>query len=125
MTAFALPSAAAAAMTSSSLPGTWSVGETRNCASGPAWVFLADDYYVKVHMPDKRAVRDWRWRDEGTSIAYMHSYMRFSDSLTANNMKCLTIVERTADKLVRRNYRGGARVSPLSSRHLKSPAGRR
>jgi len=35
------------------MPGVWSLGETRNCETGPAWVFLADGYYVEVQLPDR------------------------------------------------------------------------
>lgn len=38
--------------TLSAMPGVWSLGETRNCQAGPAWVFLAEGYYAEVKLPD-------------------------------------------------------------------------
>lgn len=35
------------------MAGIWSLGDTKDCASGPAWVFLTDGYYAEVQLPDK------------------------------------------------------------------------
>lgn len=116
------PSAAGAGPTA--LPGIWSLGETKNCSAGPAWVFLADGYYAEVKLPDGGPFATGLWRDEGGAIAYTHSHMPFPDMLTANELRRLTVVERSADKLATRNYRGVARVfhrCPAGS--LKTPAG--
>jgi len=105
-------------------PGIWSLGETRNCEAGPAWVFLADGNYVEVALPDRGPSATGLWRDEGNAIAYTHSHLPFPDMLTPNEPKRLTIEQRTADKLVTRNFRGVARVfhrCPVSA--LKTPAG--
>ena len=111
---------AAAALTAASPPsepapasdiiGLWSLGETRNCETGPAWAFLADGYYVEVQLPDHGPSATGLWRDEGKAIAYTHSHMPFADMLTRNEMKRLTIEQRTPDKLITRNYRGIPRV---------------
>lgn len=106
------------------LPGIWSLGEVRNCASGLAWVFLADGYYAEVTLPDGGPSATGLWKDEGAAIAYTHSHMPFSDMLQANEMKRLTVEERTPDRLATRNYRGVPRVfhrCPAGS--LKAPAG--
>lgn len=106
---FSLP-VQAAAPAPASMPGVWSLGETRNCESGPAWVFLADGYYAEVNLPNSGPSATGLWKDEGNAIAYTHSHMPYPDMLAPNPMKRLTIVERTADKLVTRNYRGVARI---------------
>lgn len=106
------------------MPGVWSLGETKNCEAGPAWVFLADGYYAEVTLPDKGPSATGLWKDEGSAIAYTHSHMPFPDMMTANEMKRLTVEERTADKLTTKNYRGVARIfhrCPAGS--LKAPAG--
>lgn len=106
------------------IAGIWSLGETRNCASGPAWVFLADGYYAEVRLPDEGPFATGLWRDEGDAIAYTHSHMPFPDMLKANELKRLTVEERTADRLVTRNYRGVPRIfhrCPAES--LKAPPG--
>jgi hypothetical protein len=106
------------------LPGVWSLGETRNCAAGPAWVFLADGYYVEVKLPDQGPFAAGIWKDEGHAIAYTHSHMPFPDMLNPNALKRLTVVARTADRLDLRNYKGVARVfhrCPADA--LKAPPG--
>lgn len=106
------------------MPGVWGLGETKNCETGPAWVFLADGYYAEVTLPDKGPSATGLWKDEGSAIAYTHSHMPFPDMMTANEMKRLTVEERTADKLTTKNYRGVARIfhrCPAGS--LKAPAG--
>jgi hypothetical protein len=108
----------------SSIAGIWSLGETRNCNSGPAWVFLADGYYAEVKLPNEGPFATGLWRDEGGAIAYTHSHMPFPDMLKANELKRLTIEARTTDRLVTRNYRGVPRVfhrCPADS--LKAPPG--
>lgn len=95
-----IAAATAAAPTPAYLPGVWSLGETRNCAAGPAWTFLADGYYAEVILPDKGPSAIGLWRDEGAAIAYTHSHMPFPDMMAANEMKRLTVVERTPDKPV-------------------------
>ena len=117
---------AAAAAATSTMPGIWSLGETRNCVSGPAWVFLADGYYAEVVLPDKGPSALGLWRDEGDAIAYTHSHMPFPDMLASNELKRLTVVSRSTDKIETRNYRGIARVfhrCPTTS--LKAPPGQR
>jgi hypothetical protein len=106
------------------MPGVWSLGETKNCVTGPAWVFLADGYYAEVTLPNRGPSATGLWKDEGNAIAYTHSHMPFPDMMAANEMKRLTVEERTPDKLTTRNYRGVARVfhrCPAGS--LKAPAG--
>lgn len=90
--------------------GVWSLGETRNCETGPAWAFLADGYYAEVTLPDKGPSATGLWKDEGAAIAYTLSHMPFADKMKENEMKRLTVEERTPDKLVTRNYRGVARI---------------
>lgn len=117
--AFAQPAPAAAGV-----EGIWSLGEQRNCETGPAWVFLADGYYAEVQLPDKGPFATGLWRDEGGAIAYTHSHMPFPDMMKANELKRLKIVERTADRLSTVNYRGVPRVfhrCPADS--LKVPPG--
>ncbi len=92
------------------MPGVWSLGETRNCAAGPAWVFLADGYYVEVTLPSNGPTAVGLWRDEGNAIAYTHSHMPFADRALPNEMRRLTVEERTPDRLTTRNYRGVARI---------------
>lgn len=107
-----------------SIVGLWSLGETRNCDSGPAWLFHADGYYVEVTLPDQGPSAVGRYVDEGGAIAYTHSHMPFSDGMAANEMRRLTVVERTADRLSTRNYRGVARIfhrCPMTA--LRAPAG--
>lgn len=104
--------------------GVWSLGESKNCEAGPAWVFLADGYYAEVTLPDKGPFATGLWKDEGGAIAYTHSHMPFPDMMKANEMKRLSVEERTPDKLMTRNYRGVARVfhrCPTDA--LKAPAG--
>lgn len=120
---FALPLSAAAPDTAY-MPGVWSLGETKNCETGPAWVFLADGYYAEVTLPSNGPSATGLWEDEGTAIAYTHSHMPFPDMLKANEMKRLTVEERTPVKLVTRNYRGVARIfhrCPVDT--LKAPPG--
>lgn len=120
--AFGLP-VQAAAPESVYMPGVWSLGETKNCESGPAWVFLADGYYAEVTLPNSGPSATGLWKDEGTAIAYTHSHMPFPDMLTPNEMKRLTVEKRVPDRLVKRNYRGVARIfhrCPVDA--LKAPA---
>lgn len=120
-----LPSAAAAQQpASASIAGVWSLGETRNCSIGPAWVFLADGYYAEVKLPNEGPFATGLWKDEGGAISYTHSHMPFPDMLKANELKRLTVEERTEDRLVTRNYRGVARIfhrCPADS--VKAPPG--
>ena len=102
--------AAVAAPPATALPGVWSLGEARNCQSGPAWVFLADGLYAEVKLPDMGPFAIGLWRDEGTAVAYTHSHMPYPDMLKANEMKRLVIDSRTADTLVTHNYRGVPRI---------------
>lgn len=107
-----------------SIAGIWSLGETRNCQSGPAWVFLADGYYAEVKLPNEGPFAIGLWKDEGRAIAYTHSHMPFPDMMAANEMKRLAVQERTPDKLVTRNNKGLPRIfhrCPAGS--LKAPAG--
>lgn len=104
------------------MPGVWSLGETRNCETGPAWVFLADGYYAEMTLPDKGPSALGLWRDEANAIAYTHSHVPFADMLKANELRRLTVVSRTADRLEARNYRGVTRIfhrCPADS--LKAP----
>lgn len=119
-----LAAAAASATPQAAMPGIWSIGETPNCSTGPAWVFLADGYYVEVKLPDGAPSATGLWRDEGKAIAYTHSHMPFSDRMTANALKRLTIVERTVDRLVMTNARGDRRAfSRCPADALKAPTG--
>jgi hypothetical protein len=93
-----------------SIIGLWSLGETRNCERGPAWLFHADGYYVEVTLPDQGPSAVGRWVDEGGAIAYTHSHVPFSDGTAPNEMRRLVVVERTADLLSTRNYRGVSRI---------------
>lgn len=105
------------------LPGVWSIGETKNCASGPAWAFLADGYYAEVTLPDKGPLAMGLWKDEASALAYTHSHMPFPDMLKVNTMSRMTIDQRTPDMLVMKNARGMKRVfhrCPAGS--LKAPA---
>ena len=95
------------------IAGVWSLGETRSCDSGPAWVFFADG-------PAAVGI----WRDEGDAIAYTHAHMPFEGHERPMRVRHLTIEERTAEKLTTRNYRGVTRTfhrCPANS--LKVPAG--
>jgi hypothetical protein len=103
-------SLATAAELKSELPGVWSLGETKNCAAGPAWVFLADGYYVEVRLPDQGPFAVGVWKDEGSAIAYTHSHMPFPDMMAVNELKRLTVVARTADRLDLKNYKGVPRM---------------
>lgn len=117
-------SPAAVEASSSQLPGIWSLGHVKNCSAGPAWVFLADGYYAEVSLPNEGSFATGLWRDEGGAIAYTHSHMPFPDMMKANELKRLTVVERTADRISTTNYRGVSRVfhrCPAGS--LKAPAG--
>lgn len=108
----------------SDLPGVWSLGETKNCAAGPAWVFLADGYYVEVKLPDQGPFAVGLWKDEGQAIAYTHSHMPFPDKLTTNEMKRLTVVARGPDRLDLKNYKGVPRVfHRCAPEALKAPPG--
>ena len=123
LVAFALP-VQAAMPEPAYMPGVWSLGETENCETGPAWVFLADGYYAEVTLPDKGPSATGLWKDEGSAIAYTHSHMPFPDMMMANEMKRLTVEERTTDKLTTRNYRGVARIfHRCPTGVLKAPAG--
>lgn len=127
--ASALAASAAASIVAESaspayMPGVWSLGETKNCEAGPAWVFLADGYYAEVTLPDKGPFATGLWKDEGKAIAYTHSHMPFLDMMSANEMKRLTVEERRPDKLTTRNYRGVVRTfhrCPAGT--LQAPAG--
>jgi hypothetical protein len=92
------------------LPGVWALGETRNCEAGPAWVFLADGYYVEVTLPNSGPSAVGLWRDEGGAIAYTHSHMPFADRNAPNELRRLIVEERAPDRLATRNYRGVARI---------------
>ncbi|WP_374614381.1 hypothetical protein [Sphingorhabdus sp.] len=106
------------------MPGVWSLGETKNCESGPAWAFLADGYYAEVTLPNKGPTAIGLWKDEGTAIAYTHSHMPFGDMMKANEMKRLTVEKRTPDKLVTKNYRGVTRIfHRCQAGALKVPSG--
>jgi len=109
--------------TGSYMPGVWSLGETRNCDTGPAWVFLADGYYVEVKLPSAGPFATGIWRDEGGAIAYTHSHMPFETMLTANVPKELLVVSREPDKLTTTTPRQTPLIfhrCPPSS--LKAPA---
>ncbi|NBW75847.1 MAG: hypothetical protein EBR34_08605 [Sphingomonadaceae bacterium] len=73
-------------------------------------MFLADGYYAEVQLPDRGPSATGLWKDEGKAIAYTHSHMPFKDMMTPNELKRLTVEERTADRLVTRNYRGVPRI---------------
>ena len=92
------------------LAGVWSIGETRSCDSGPAWVFFADGFYAEVQLPDGAPAAVGIWRDEGDAIAYTHAHMPFDGHERPMRVRHLTIEERSADRLRMRNYRDDARV---------------
>lgn len=106
------------------IPGIWSIGATRNCASGPAWVFMADGYYVETRLPDGALSATGTWREDGDKLYYTHSHTPFADMLTRNEPRAFTVVVRTADRLDLKTYRGDVRVfhrCPAGS--LKAPVG--
>ena len=52
------------------IAGVWSLGETRSCDSGPAWVFFADGYYAEVQLPDGApAAKFRRWPRRRRNLA--------------------------------------------------------
>jgi hypothetical protein len=110
-TATAQPAAAPAGQSDTvPLSGLWALGESRNCEQGPAWLFMADGYYVEVSLPNSGPTAVGLWRDEGNAIAYTHSHMPFADREKPNELKRLAIESRSPDLLVTRNYRGVARI---------------
>lgn len=122
--AAALAFPASAAPDPAFMPGVWSIGETPNCATGGAWVFLADGYYAEVKLPDGQPTALGLWRDEGGALAYTHSHLPFPDMMKINAMSRMTIEARNADKLLMRNARGVPRIfhrCPASS--LKAQPG--
>lgn len=94
----------------SDLSGIWSIGETRNCETGQAWLLMADGYYAEVMLPDGAPRAMGRWRDDGAALSYTHSHPPFADRHDVHEMKQLTIEQRTPDRLAMRNYRGTARI---------------
>ncbi|HAJ45070.1 MAG TPA: hypothetical protein DCL54_00625 [Alphaproteobacteria bacterium] len=87
-------------------------------------MFLADGYYVEVKLPDQGPFAAGVWKDEGQSIAYTHSHMPFPDMLKTNELKRLTVVARTADRLDLKNYQGVPRVfHRCPPEALKAPPG--
>ena len=107
------------------IAGVWSLGETRSCNSGTAWVFFADGYYTEVQLPDGAPSAVGIWRDEGDAIAYTHAHLPFEGHEKPMKIRHLTVEERSAEKLITRNYRNIARVfhrCPASS--LKAPEGK-
>ncbi len=88
------------------IAGVWSIGETRSCDAGPAWVFFADGYYAEVQLPDGAPSAVGIWRDESHAIAYTHAHMPFKGHEEPMKVRHLTIDERGAEKLITRNYRG-------------------
>jgi len=89
-----------------SLTGVWSIGETRSCDAGAAWVFFADGFYAEVQLPDSNPSAVGVWRDEGEMIAYTHAHMPFEGHERPMRVRHFTVEERTADSLRMRNYRG-------------------
>lgn len=107
----------------SDLPGVWSVGETKNCADGPAWVFFADGFYGEMKLPSENINAVGVWRDTPKALLYTHMHLPFTGLEKPVAMKPLTIVERTPDRIVMTNVRGQKRVfhrCPASA--LKAPA---
>lgn len=92
------------------LAGVWSLGATKNCETGPAWVFFADGYYAEVTLPSSEAHALGLWRDEGKAVAYTHTHMPFAGHEKPMEQKRLNVVERTSDRLSTTNYRGVPRV---------------
>ncbi|MBK8273322.1 MAG: hypothetical protein IPK89_10430 [Sphingomonadales bacterium] len=88
----------------------WSLGEAKNCETGPAWVFLADGYYTEVKLPDKGPFATGPWKDERDRRSPTLTAMPFPDMMKANELKRLTVEERTAGRLVTRNYQGVPRI---------------
>ena len=89
-----------------SLVGVWSIGETRSCDAGAAWVFFADGFYAEVQLPESDPSAVGVWRDEGEMIAYTHAHMPFEGHERPMRVRHFTVEERIADRLRMRNYRG-------------------
>lgn len=100
--------AQAMAQESASLTGVWSVGDTRSCDSGNAWVFLADGFYTEVKLKTGDISAAGIWRDEGDAIAYTHTHVPFKGHEKPMRVRHLTLEERTAQQLTAKNYRGEA-----------------
>ncbi len=114
-----------AAQQSDSIVGVWSLGETRSCDSGTAWVFFADGFYAEVQLPDGSPSAVGIWRDEGEAIAYTHAHMPFEGHVRPMRVRHLTVEERTSEQLRLRNYRGVERLfHRCPSDSLKAPEGR-
>ncbi|WP_298336107.1 hypothetical protein [uncultured Erythrobacter sp.] len=125
MTISIAPVSAQEQTTPAPIAGVWSIGETRSCDSGPAWVFFADGFYAEVQLPDGAPAAVGVWRDEGDAIAYTHAHMPFEGHERPMRIRHLTIEERSAERLTMRNFRGDARVfhrCPASS--VQKPNGR-
>lgn len=98
------------ASAASDMPGVWSLGETRNCEAGPAWVFLADGFYAEVTLPASEPHALGIWRDEGTAIAYTHTHVPFEGLEKQMEVKRLTVDTRSAERIATKNYRGVPRI---------------
>lgn len=88
------------------LAGIWSIGETRSCDTGNAWVFLADGFYAEVKLKSRAISAAGIWRDEGDAIAYTHTHVPFIGHEKPMRVRHLTVDERTAEQLTTKNYRG-------------------
>lgn len=107
------------------LTGVWSVGETRACDSGEAWVFTADGYYVEVDLPSSPIGAVGAFVDKGNAIEYTHAHMPFASADSPQPRRSYTITNRTSDRIEALNYKGEKRAfhkCPLDA--LKKPEGK-
>lgn len=109
---------------SSDLPGVWSLGETRNCASGPAWVFFADGIYAEMTLPSSNPSAIGLWEDQGGAIVFTHAHLPYAGHERPMPKGTLTIIERSADRIEARSRRAVTRVfHRCPSTALKAPEG--
>ncbi|USU13855.1 hypothetical protein NF701_08560 [Sphingomonadaceae bacterium OTU29THOMA1] len=92
------------------LPGVWAMGETANCASGEAWVFTADGYYVELTLPDGAIDAVGVWADKGNAIDYTHAHAPFSDLGSPQQRRTFRITSRSNDRIKALNYKNERRV---------------
>jgi hypothetical protein len=92
------------------IAGVWSLGETRNCQSGPSWVFFADGFYAEITLPSTGPAAIGMWRESPTGIIYTHAHLPYEGHERPMQQRELTFVERSADRMVTRNYRGVPRI---------------
>lgn len=91
------------------LTGVWSVGETRSCDSGEAWVFTADGYYVEVELPSSPIGAVGAFVDKGDAIEYTHAHMPFASADSPQARRSYKITARTGDRIDALNYKNEPR----------------